>query len=371
MTKTVLYITGSRADFGRSIPTLKALKKKKIIIKLFATGQHFSVKHGYTINDVKKESFDILNQVNTFIEGDEPFHMVQILKKTIESLNNILIKHKIDLILLLGDRGEMLAGATCASHYNIPIAHIGGGQKSGSIDNLIRDAITVFSDIHLCATVENKKRIAQIRGNGNQIFVVGAPDIDMIKTMNFQNKKILLKKYNLNPLKPLFLLIQHPVTNEIKHAADHMKITLDAMRSFEVDIFCILPNADSGGIKMQEVIKTEKNPNIHIFPHIPYQDFLGLMNFADIMIGNSSAGIIESASFHLPVVNIGTRQINREQSKNVINTSYNETQIRNAIKKCLSKEFQRKLQYIENIYGEGKTCTKIAEIISNYLEGNL
>jgi len=367
MKKTVLYISGSRADFGRITTTLYELLNKDVSIKIFATGQHFSIKHGYTISEVKKESFGVI-EANSFIEGDEPFHMLNMYTNTSIALNNFLKSNDIDLILLLGDRNEMLAGAICAAHYNIPIAHIGGGQQSGSIDNSIRDAVTVFSDIHLCATAKNKERIKKIKGSDKNIYIVGAPDIDMIKKIHFPKKEYLFHKYNLNILKPVFLLIQHPVTTEIREAKNQIRCILSSLYHFNAQILCILPNTDMGGMLIREVIEKEKKLNLRTHSHITYKDFLSLMNYADILIGNSSAGIIEAASFHLPVVNIGTRQQNRQQSKNVINTSFDKNQIIKSIKTCLTTEFKQKVSKIKNIYGDGEAGKRIGEILKRYME---
>ena len=368
MTCTVAYVTGSRADFGRIITTLHHLKKRNITPKLIVTGSHFSKKHGYTINEAEKENFEILAELDTIVAGDELYHMVDTFGKTIKSINNVLKKQDIDLLLVLGDRGEMLAAALCAAHLNIPVAHIGGGQTSGSIDNSIRDAITVFSDFHFCATEKNKKRIPDIKGSSSNIFVVGDPDIDMIKKMEFPSRDDVLRRYGLDPDKKVFLFIQHPVTDEIDKSEKYIESVLDALSVFDCQIITIIPNMDAGGQKMNEVIQSyQKIKDMKTFSNIHYKDFLSLMNSVDLMIGNSSAGIIESASFKLPVVNIGNRQRNREQSKNVINTSYKTSEIISVIKKALDNDFKLEVEKCENIYGSGNTAEKIADIIYNYL----
>jgi GDP/UDP-N,N'-diacetylbacillosamine 2-epimerase (hydrolysing) len=370
MTWNIAYVTGSRADFGRIITTLEALMEHGVAPKIIATGAHFSKEQGYTINEVKNEKFNIIAEIDTIVTGNDLFDMINSFGKTIILLNEVFRENKIDLLLTLGDRGDMLAAAICAAHLNIPVAHIGGGQRSGSIDDLIRDAITVFSELHFCATEKNKKRIARIKQNRSNIFVVGAPDIDMIKFMQFGDRAKVLSSYGLNSKKKIVLFIQHPVTDEFEKTESHIKSILNALSQFDFQTVAILPNTDAGGKKMKAII--EKHPKIKemkIFSNIPYKNFLNLLNSVDLMIGNSSAGIIEASSFKLPVVNIGTRQKNREKSCNVLNVSYKTADIIHAIEKALSKEFIKKSQNCRNIYGEGGTGKKIAEILLKHLEG--
>jgi len=263
----------------------------------------------------------------------------------------------------------MLAGAIVGAHMNILVAHIGGGHVTGSIDDKIRDGITIFSDIHFVATKKHARRLMRMGIQKSKIYIVGAPDLEAIKKKYFTPKNEIYKKFKLDSKKPIILLSQHPVTNEYQEAPSQMKITLEALRSIPGQIIATYPNEDAGGKTMTKILKNyaQNHTDISLYKHINYRDYLGLMNVANIIIGNSSAGIIEAPSFGLPAVNIGTRQKGRERAKNVIDVGYSKSEIRRGIEKGLfDKEFLKRIKKIKNPYGDGKTSQRIISILKNH-----
>jgi len=290
--------------------------------------------------------------------------MANFVGKFIQLLTDKVKKIKPDIILLLGDRAEMLAGAIVGTYLTIPVAHIHGGDISSTVDEIVRHAITKLAHIHFPATEKSAERIIKMGEESWRVHVVGAPGLDLIVNEKLLSKEEICKNLSLDPKKPIFLVIQHPVTMEIEQAEKQMRETMEAITHLKQQTVVVYPNADAGGRKMVEVIKEyEKYPFIKLFKNIPHKEYLSLMKYAAVMIGNSSSGIVEAPSFKLPVVNIGTRQEGRERANNIIDADYDKEEIKKAIKKALSPEFKEKVKKCKNPYGDGKTGERVANIL--------
>lgn len=372
MKKRIAYITGSRADFGRAKYILKLLEESADFhLDVIVTGMHLTVEFGNTIRDIEKQFF-VADKVDALLSGDSLSSMAKSFGITVMGISQTFERIKPEMVLVLGDRGEMLAGAIAANHQNIPISHIGGGFKSGSIDDKIRDAITIFSDYHFVPNELALKRVLSLGARTDASFVVGAPDLEIIRKKEYTPAEEVIKKYCINRGKPLILVSYHPVTNEYSKNIENMRIVCDAL--VEINIPCIItyPNADAGGRQMIEVLKEYKNSkNFSVFPHIPYNDYLGLMSIANIMCGNSSAGIIESPSFSLATINIGSRQKDRQRAINVIDVNENTNEILKALKIALyDVKFKENLNHCMNPYGVGTTSELIYSEIKEIFKKN-
>lgn len=361
MVKKVLYITGTRADYGLMRETLKLLNvDENFQLDVVVTGMHLMREFGCSVNEIKKNNFNlhIINQ--TFLKDDEQ-SMSLFIGNLINDLTKLMSKLKPDIVLLLGDRGEMLAGAIVASYLQIPIAHIHGGDVSSTVDDSTRHAITKFANVHFPATEKSASRIKQMGENPENIFVVGAPGLDsIIKIKNSIDEKYLKEKYNIK--KEFVLVLQHPVSLEVDDSAFQISQTLDAVTSTDYQIILVYPNADAGGRAM---IKKIDEYGVNAYKNIPHDDFIGLLGLSSILIGNSSSGIIESSSFKLPVINIGTRQQGREKASNVVDVGYDCNEIINAISFIESNDFKKILVDCQNPYGDGKAAKRICKVLSN------
>ena len=364
----IVYLTGSRADYGRAKYFLNKLQSdnffKLIVIPVRA---HLEKEYGDTLKHVKN-NFVVKHTVKSF-KGTSSKDMSISLGLEIIKLSKILDSIKPEGIILFGDRGEMLAGAIVAKHLNIPIFHIGGGFSSGSIDNYFRDAISVFSDIHLVANQTCKKKVASLGVDKNSIYIVGAPDLEAIRLKDFSLKKDILKKYQVSE-KKYFICMFHPVTDELSDLGSQMEIVCQVLSQIKEKTIFISPNADAGGEHMSEILKNYVNKNsfFKLYKHIPYEDFLSLLNSCSALIGNSSAGIIEAPSFCIPVINIGSRQNNRERSINIIDTLCQKDKIIASFNKIKSKAFTDRIKDCKNVFGDGLTSQKIVEIIRGYFK---
>ncbi len=366
MKRKILYITGTRADYGLMKSVLKEIEEHpKLELEIVVTGMHLMEEFGMTINEIKKDGFKN-HEIDATYEKDNKESMASFIGKFIQQLTKKAIEIKPDIILLLGDRGEMLAGAIVGTYLTIPVAHLAGGDITSTVDEHARHAITKLAHIHFPATEKSAERIIKMGEDPSNVFVVGAPGLDSILNGNLIEPTELSGKYNLDISKPILLVVQHPVTTEVDDAPDQIRETLEAILEFKHQTVLIYPNADAGGRKMIEVIKDyEKYPFIKTFKSIPHKEYLSLMKMAGIIVGNSSSGIIEAPSFGLPVINIGSRQEGRQRAEYVIDVDYNKTQIKAAIKKALyDEDFKEKVKNCKNPYGDGKAGVRIADTLS-------
>lgn len=367
MKRKITYITGTRADYGRMIPTLRMLKNdSNFELTILATGMHLSQDFGYTVENIEND-FGVVKKVDMMLASDTNAAMVKSLGIGIVGITQVLEEIQPDIILLLGDRGEMLAGAIAGAHLNIPVAHIGGGQTTGgsTIDESIRHAITKFSHIHFVATKSHAKRLCLMGEEPENVHEVGAPDLDTISNLKLFSPSEIAEKYGLNLLKPIILFIQHPTTTTPLDNKNNFKISMDAIVELKYQTIVIYPNSDAGGRSAIEIIKRYNEFSfIKSYKNIPYIDFLNLMSIASAMVGNSSSGIIEAPSFKLPVVNIGNRQQCRDRAINVIDVRHDCIKIKKCIEHAISDGFKEKIKNCVNPYGDGNTCKKIIEILS-------
>jgi len=366
MKKKICVLTGTRAEYGLLKPILKRiLASPKLELHLIAVGMHLSEEFGYTVKEIEKDGFTIDAKLDTLNRGDTGKGMAEYIGETIVKIAEILDGIEPDIMLILGDRSEMLAGVIAASCMNIVIAHIHGGESSGSVDESFRNAITKLAHVHFAATERSKQGIIGMGEESSRVVVVGAPGLDDI-LIDPVDAKTITEKHGLNLNEPKILIVQHSVVTEFEDAARQIKETLDAIVDLKYQTILIYPNADPGGRRMIKVIEdyVRKYKFIKSFKNLPRDEYLVLMNIADVMVGNSSSGIIEAASFQLPVVNIGTRQKGREKTENVIDVGYNKEQIIKAIKKAVTdKNFKKKIKKAKNPYFKKASSEQIVKIL--------
>lgn len=349
--KKIAYLTGTRAEFGLMMQILKGIESEKNLkLILIATGMHLLKEFGKTINIVETE-FPKVKIIDTTYDQDDRLSMARFVTNCAKNLIEVLQAEKPDLVLILGDRGEQLAVAVAAAYLNVPIIHLHGGEKTTTIDDKARNAITMLADWHLPASRGAAKKIIRMGINKHQVKIVGAPGLDQIKSLPVAEKKDYL------------VILQHPDAKE-QDADWQIKQTLEAAIEFKLPIKIIYPNSDAGGRIMIQVINEwqQKYPGlIEVFPNIEREQFLNLLLGARVLLGNSSCGLIEAPTLNLPAVNIGPRQKGREQTKNVINVDYNRKKIMKAISKALSL----RLKNIKNPYGDGKTSERVIKFLKS------
>lgn len=366
MIRKITVTTGTRAEYGILRPILKSISKNKHLeLILIVTGTHLSKNYGMSINEIKKDGFKIFYKFNMLPSGNTNYHMSLNLAEGIKQFSKIFRKIKPDINLILGDRDEMLASAIAAYHMNIPNAHVHGGDKSkGGIDEYTRHTITKMSNIHFAATKKSYTRIIKMGENPKYVFHTGSPSIDEVLTNKITSKIDLEKKYNRKLFGNEIVLLYHPVTTQSNLNAEYIENVLKSIIKFKQHIIAIGPNSDTGSKEIRKKLLeySQKYPFIKFYNNFPRSDFLGFLNNTGILVGNSSAGIIEASYFKIPVVNIGIRQNGREQGKNIINTNEKIDNISKAIIRALkTKTLKKPSKFM--IYGNGKASKKIVHIL--------
>lgn len=364
----IAYITGARADFCLMIPVLKAIERSdKLDLQVYATSNHLMKEFGYTFDTVK-EDFPKAIAIDAVFINDDRIGMAKFLGIFLTKFVELLSKDRPDIALIPCDRIEAFAAAVACTYMGIPICHVHGGEKTFTVDESARHAITKMAHIHFAATVDAARRIEHMGEEKWRIHMVGAPVLDTILKEQLPDRKTLFSQLGLpKDIEKFILVAQHPTSEEFKLSDQQMEETLKAVESFYLPVVIVYPHADAGGRRIIQVIERQrKNPLFYIFPHIPHKQFLALEREASVWVGNSSAGIIESASFHLPVVNVGIRQLGREQSGNVINVACDTVQIKAAIKKSLSdKGYRKKILTVSNIWGDGKAAGRVVKVLED------
>ena len=357
--RSVIVTTGTRADYGILRPILDEIKNsKKLDLKLIVTGSHFLKEYGMTVNQIKKDGYQITAKIPIMPKIDSKFELTKILGECIIEFSKIFEKLKPDINIIFGDRDEMFASAIAAYHMNILNAHIHGGDKSGGLDEYTRHAITKLSNIHFAATKKSYNRILRMGEKSQNIFHTGSPSIDELVSNKITKINELKKKYGDEIINNEILLVQHSVTTEIDDVENQINETLKAIIKLQKKTIIIGTNLDPGNKIIHKKIKeiTKKYNFINFYPTLPRNDFLGLLQNCRVLVGNSSSGIIEASFFKKPVVNIGIRQNFREKGPNVIDVKqFTEKSICNAIEKALKS---KKLKQ-SSIYGKGNAAKKI------------
>ena len=366
MNKKILCLTGTRADYPRIKSVLKKLEENnKIELHLVVTGTHLLKEYGYSYKEIERDNYKNIIKTRMYIgDYNKPFGMSLSASNLSKNFSNILNKIKPDLVLLTGDRIETLAAAISASLMNYPIAHVQGGEVTGTIDESIRHAVTKLSHIHLVANGDAKRRIIKLGEVKKNIYNVGCPYIDIIKNLPKYSKQQLFKKYKIDLDRKIILFTLHSVTTEYKKTEKQINTALHALKRFkDYEIIAFYSNADAGG---KEIIK-KLNRNysmMRVMNNVDSLDFLSFMKHAELMVGNSSAGIREAPYFKLPVINIGNRQNGRLRAMNVIDAKFNSADIIKKINFALNnKNFRKKLKNILNPYGSGNASKKIVKIL--------
>lgn len=364
MKKKILIVTERRADYSKFKPILDEIKKSKSLsYVLIVTGSHLLKKHGYTINEIKKDGFKISDQFSMYGIHylDNGAEMVKSFGKSVIKIASLVEKHNPDIILSGFDIGANLAAAIVGAHMNKVVAHIEGGEVSGTIDESIRHAITKFAHLHFTTNSTASKRLVKMGENKKFIFTVGNSSLDSILKIPKVSKKQISIDYGLKSEQPYIVVTMHTVTSEIKKIQCYMKNVLDAISELNLQAILIRGNADAGSSKMLHMIK---NPKIKEYLSIPFPDYINLLRHSSALVGNSSSGIMEAPYLRIPSVNIGTRQSGRLRSKSVIDTDYEKSHIKNAIIKAISnKRFLKNIQRQPNLYGIGNTSKQIIKIL--------
>lgn len=367
--RKIAVVTGTRAEYGLLRNIIKKIDESSILqLQLIVTGAHLSEKYGATVSEILKDGFTICKEIPILCENNEKNTMVEESGKLMIELSTFLSINRPDILLVLGDRYEILAAVTTAMLLGIPVAHISGGEiTEGAIDDQIRHAITKMSQIHFPGTQVYADNIAKMGEELFRIHMVGDPGIENIRLMKLLDKAELSKALEVPIEDGLLLVTYHPVTMEVDKVREQIDSLIEALTHFDKQIIFTYPNTDNGGnIIIEQIEKFSKeNENVFICKNMGSLRYLSAMNLCGAVIGNSSSAIVEAPYLKKPVVNIGNRQKGRLMSDCIINSNNSIVEIEKAIKRALSAEFSVVANNCESLYGDGNTSEEIVKVLEN------
>ncbi len=366
--RKILVVTGTRAEYGLLYWTMKAIQQDNDLqLQLIVTGSHLSTEYGYTVEQIRADGFKIDEEIDMLIDSQKKSALVKAMGLELIQMAQVFDRLEPDLLLILGDRYETFIAATCAMMMNVPIAHMNGGESTeGLIDEQIRHAITKMAHIHFTGAEPYKERVIKMGEEPWRVFNVGQAGLENIKRVNLLEKEELEKELGIKFGEVVFLINYHPVTLDHANMEDKVDNLLRAILNYNAQYIFTYPNADFGNRVIIDKIKKfiKSNKNAYLFSSLGQMKYLSLLKYVDVMIGNSSSGIIESLSFKLPVVNIGDRQKGRLRNRNIIDVNDSKQGIIDAINTAINdKEFIESLKTVENLFGEGRTSEKVTNIL--------
>ena len=366
--RKICFFTGKRGGFTHLIPIIERLKREKgISCSAISTDMHLTDLFGKTVLQVDAH-VDKNYKLHTMLASDSKVARAKSIGIGIMGCSELLDQIKPDLVFVLGDRGEVLAMTIAAMELNIPIAHLFGGDiTQGGVDEPVRHAITKMANIHFASNQDSYKRIIKMGEEPWRVHNVGSPVLDLIRQGRFSAPETIYKKFSLDSQKPVLLLLQHSVTWQVEQARRQIRQTLQAIQHFGLPTVAVYPCSDPGYEQIiHELQEFNRFPYFQLHKNIEFSDFWGLMNIAGVLIGNSSAGALETASFKLPCINIGIRQEGRLRANNVIDAGHDSEEIIKAIDKALfNGSFKRKVGNCRSPYGDGLASERIVSVLKN------
>jgi len=371
MIRKICFVTGGRADYGLLRLLMREIQKsRQFQLQIIATGSHFLPKFGSTYREILGDRFQINARVNIRPTGDSAVAVGEAMGLGVRGISRALAKLRPDLLVLLGDRYEILAAAIAATLAAVPIAHLHGGELTeGAYDDAFRHAITKMAHLHFVSAAIYRKRIIQLGESPSRVFKIGALGVDNVLSQKFFSREELEQLLRFKFSKKNILITFHPTTLESGKAGRQADALLKALRAFpETGMIFTMPGADreSGIIWKKFLIFVRRNPRAKAFRSLGSRAYLSLMKEADAVVGNSSSGLLEAPSFRIPVINIGNRQHGRVRATNVIDCEPDSASIKRSIQKTFSLRFKTLCAKMTNPLGKGGATIKFLKILKNH-----
>jgi len=369
--RKICVVTGTRAEYGLLRWLMDGINKStKLDLQIVATGMHLSPEFGLTYQEIENDGFTIDKKIEMLLSADTPSSISKATGLGLIGFADAFYELNPDIVIVLGDRYELLAASLAAMFENIPIAHIHGGETTaGAFDEAIRHSITKMSWWHFVAADEYQKRVIQLGENPKQVYNVGGLGVDAISKTKLLSKKILMGKTGIIFGDKNLLITYHPVTLENKTSQQDFKSLLDVLSEIK-DIYLIftMPNADSDGRVIKKMINDfvfNQSERSISFTSMGSLNYLSTLQYVDGVVGNSSSGLAEAPTFKIGTINIGDRQKGRLKAESVIDCEPTKKSIKLAINKLYSRKFQKDIHSVQNPYGDGDATEKIMSILSN------
>lgn len=367
--RTIAVVTVARSDFGIYRQVLRRIQQApELDLQLIAAGMHLSPEFGTTVDEITRAGFAVAERVEMLLSSDTPEGVAKSMGVGMMGFAQVYARARPDLLVVLGDRFEMLAAAAAALPFTIPIAHIHGGEATeGLIDEPIRHAITKMAHLHFVSMERYRRRVIQMGEAPWRVTVSGAPALDNLVDGDLLSGDDLKQAHGINVQTPPLLVTYHPVTLEYEDTGRQVDNLLAALEMVDVPVVFTYPNADTSGRLIIEKTKAyvARHPDAQVAVSLGTKGYFSLMRHAAAMVGNSSSGIIEAASFGLPVVNVGNRQRGRTHGPNVMDVGYDATAIAGAIRRVTKPKFRKSIAGMENPYGDGRAAERIVDVLKS------
>lgn len=366
--RTIGVVTVGRSDFGIYLPVLERLSRTPgMRVRLFVGGMHLSPEYGLTVNEVEQSGFDIAERIEMLVSSQTQLGVATSVGIGVSGFARAFERNRPDILLVLGDRFEMFTAVSAAAFLNIPLAHIHGGEATdGLVDNVLRHAITKMAHLHFVSHPIYAQRVIQMGEDPWRVTVSGAPALDLISSTRFMSPRDLHTFLKVTWTRRPLLVTFHPTTLEPGQAEDQTKRLVQVLENTSDPIVWTCPNADAEGariIKLVDKFGAAHPARVRVIKNLGSRVYFSLMKHSSVMVGNSSSGIIEAASFALPVVNVGRRQQGRLHGANVINVEGTTEGIGVGLRRALSPVFQRSICGIKNVYGDGRAAIRITRVL--------
>jgi UDP-hydrolysing UDP-N-acetyl-D-glucosamine 2-epimerase len=363
--RTIGAVTTSRADYGIYRPLLDAIQSDpELRLRLLVSGMHLSPEYGLTVKEIEADRYEIAEKIEILIASDTPEAISKSVGLAVIGFAQVFSRWRPDILIVSGDRFEMHAAALAALPFMIPVAHLSGGELTeGAIDDVLRHSITKLSHLHFASTQEYGQRIIQLGEEPWRVTVSGETGLDNLRTIKFLSRSELEASYQLQLDEPFLLVTYHPATLEYDQAERQIGELLAALQEARLPVIFTAPNADTGNRIIREKLEqfVASDGSSKLVDNFGTQAYFSMMNLAAAMVGNSSSGIVEAASFQLPVVNIGTRQHGRIRARNVIDVGYTRAEISNGIRQAIDPQFRPSLNGLANPYGTGEAASIVVQ----------
>ena len=370
MKRKIAVVTTSRADYSHLYWVLVELSRRSDLdVALIAMGPHLSAEFGNTWEDIVRDGFKPAITIECLLSSDSDVGMAKTIGVATLGLADYLGKLRPDLLLLIADRYEMLAPASVALALRIPIAHIEGGDVSlGAVDEAVRNALTKLSHIHLTTTESARQRVISMGEESWRVHVVGSPSLDHLTKAALLSREEVERELGISLKEETIAVIYHPVTLS-RDTLCEMDELLAALAELRQNLLFISPNSDAGSRELLKRVAafSAGRTNVRFITSIDHRTYLSLLQFLAVLVGNSSSGVMEAASFKLPAVNVGIRQNGRERGRNVLDCAANRAEIVDAIHKALTAGFRASLADLKNPYGDGHAAEKIVDVLSSVI----
>ncbi|MDP3722488.1 MAG: UDP-N-acetylglucosamine 2-epimerase [Candidatus Omnitrophota bacterium] len=364
----ILFLTGIRSEYDIMYPVIRALhESKEFEVGVIVAGAHLSKTFGLSVEQIREDDVLVVDRIESLLDSNSLGGRIKGAAMLLSGLIQTLTREHPDVLMVFGDREEAIMGALAGAYMNIIVAHVGGGDPlMRNVDDCVRQAVTKLAHLHFTFSQEAYERVLKLGEEPWRVFETGNPALDRLRETPWMEREELSRQLGV-PVdhSPLVVVIQHVVSTEAHDAARQMEITMRAVCALGYRALMVYPNSDAGARDLICVLSQyEQAPGVTIARHIPRREFVNLLRHASVLVGNSSAGIMEAPYLKLPVVNIGNRQRGRLHAENLLFVDHDVEQIKTAIVQAVSDQtFRERVERCESPYGDGQSAQRILEIL--------